>query len=96
MKATRSKKRPEVTFELDRVMFFEDRPGGMKEHSVRNGAKTYPRSKQTVTMQMRFATLARLIDNCVTSARWFDPAGLEDVIALLQKARQKVVARQNK
>ena len=95
MKATRSKRRPDFTMEVDRVMFFEDRPGGMKLQSAGNGAKKDPRPTRP-TMQVRFETLARMIDNCVTSARWFDAVGLEDVVVLLQKARQKVVARQNK
>jgi hypothetical protein len=89
-KAPRPTEKIQASF-ADTFQTFEDKPGGTARDAKRNGRT----NRGPAASRERFASLARMIDNCVLLAHHLDPKGheLEDVLALLRIARQNVVQK---
>lgn len=78
---------------LKSVLRKKMRVKGAKKRAAATESAALPR-KETPTRKIAAHTLETLeeqIDECLTLARNLDPEGLEDVIRLLRRARNKVV-----
>jgi hypothetical protein len=94
MKAARSKRRPDFTLEVDRIIECIDPPGGRPLHTRRTGIRKLRNGQQLVAKRDRLRPLVSMIGNCMTLARHIDAKGLDDVVELLHKAYSKTVNHQ--